>query len=311
MSAPEREYWRTTQWTLVQRAGQDGTPGTRSSRDQAWADLVERYRHPVERTVRYWLRGHSQAEEAVDDFFAYLLVQRVLPKADRERGRFRCFLQGVIRRYVQNWRRATRPVGRGTAEDEEEDAILAMASSADAADEVELAEERAWAEGLLEDALRRLCEDKPRDGALLVSSLGLDAGAAADRESLAASAGLTPNALRASPRRTTSTPSGRRSGHACARRTPSFSSTSVPSGTRLRRTPTDRGARGSRNLSRTSGSVQRVRTRRRCSVNSRGEGSSANGIATDCPTTFEGETSRPTCTVSLSVPFPRASAHSR
>jgi len=191
---PQREYWRTTRWTLVQRAGHDDSQDARPGRDQAWSELIDRYRDPVERTVRYWLRGNPQVDEAVDDFFTYLLVQRVLPKADRERGRFRCFLQGVIRRYVRHWRRASRPEGLGSAEDED-DELLASVVAVDATDEVELAEERAWAEGLLEGALRTLCQEKPRDGTLLVQSLGLGAEAAPDRETLAASAGLKPNAL--------------------------------------------------------------------------------------------------------------------
>lgn len=191
---PERareDFWGgPTRWTLVRRAAGSETG---EAGDRAWAELVERYRAPVERTVRYWLRGHSQVDEAVDDFFAHLLLKGILPKADPDQGRFRAFVQGVIRRYVQQWKRASRVDAAGG--EEEAGSLLGDLGAREDLDQVELDEERAWAEGLLAGALAQLVREKPRDGQLLLDAHGIPGGTPIEREALAASAGIKTNAL--------------------------------------------------------------------------------------------------------------------
>jgi RNA polymerase sigma factor (sigma-70 family) len=189
MSHQGKEYWRTTGWTIVQHAG--ASEG--HAREQAWRLLFERYRSPVENTLRYWLRGHPQVEDAVSDFFSHLLLNNVLPKADRTQGRFRGYLQGVIRNYAKQWRRQMRAQASGS--EEEQESLLGLPNADDGLDEVEQAEEQAWAKGLLAGAIGRLIEERPRDGSLLLRAWGLTREAPLTREELAASAELKPNAL--------------------------------------------------------------------------------------------------------------------
>ena len=158
----KEDIWRTTSWTLVREAA-----GGRSSpdADRIWRELVNRYRWPVERAVRRHLR--HDADVAAADFFAYLYGSEVLQRADPGVGRFRAYLQGVIRRYVQSWLRSDAGC---RAEDLEAIPLPSQDES-----EFELEEEAEWAESILHNALEMLDEKHPRDANILRRTTGLGA----------------------------------------------------------------------------------------------------------------------------------------
>lgn len=88
-----------TSWTLVQEAG----AGSRKSLEQ----LCRAYRIPVIAYIR--CRGHQDAEDLAQGFFAEILGTDFLAKADREKGTFRSYLDGGVRRYLA---RQLRDAGR-------------------------------------------------------------------------------------------------------------------------------------------------------------------------------------------------------
>src|SRR5262245_58513437 len=96
--------YRTTAWTLIRSAA--GRQPNANVQD-AWRALIERYRIPIAATLRRRL-GASNDEEAVDDFFAYLFENALLARVDPSQGRFRCYIQGVARRFAHAHRRGKR-----------------------------------------------------------------------------------------------------------------------------------------------------------------------------------------------------------
>jgi len=177
-----------TDWNLIRQASGQASG---AEHDVAWRKLVKRYDVPVRRTLRRLLRGDPSADEATDEFFSYLFRERILPKADPEQGRLRCFMQGVVRRYVQWWRRAS-SMPRGLADIDEVD----VGSDGDGeAGESEREEEMLWAEAVLGHALERVESASRRDAELLVRFYGLGGQPAASGQQLAEALGLSTNAV--------------------------------------------------------------------------------------------------------------------
>jgi DNA-directed RNA polymerase specialized sigma24 family protein len=175
-----------TRWSVVRRAA-DPAPGLEPERERAWRDLIERYREPVAASLARALRGDPSASEATDQFFGYLVEHGILRKADPEQGRFRCYVQGVVRRFALHWRRATRA---GEALELEEDLPLGHA-----AEPAEEADEARWASQVLSHAAARLFAEHPRDAELLLAMFGLPPFASASREELCTRFGLSADAF--------------------------------------------------------------------------------------------------------------------
>lgn len=152
-----------TDWSLIRKAS-DGAP--RVDRDRVWVDLIHRYERPVRRVLGRQLRGDPAVEEAVHDFFSDLFQKRqILERWDPSQGRFRCYIQGVIRRYALQWKR-----GHGSKMSQDVDAI----DVPDAVrNEVEHEEELVWADAILEHAIERLRKHSKRDAEILIGFYGL------------------------------------------------------------------------------------------------------------------------------------------
>lgn len=174
-----------TRWSLIERAA-----GQRPDEDvqHAWRQLLDRYRPAVEQSVRRVLRDHPQWQEAASDFFAYLYEQELLPRVDRDQGRFRCYMQGVLRRFALHWRRTS---GR-TSELDVDDVEIGGAEE-DA--EFERAEESAWALTILRNAMKRFQASHPRDAEFVFRAYGIAPWTASTREELCADFGVNPNQL--------------------------------------------------------------------------------------------------------------------
>lgn len=159
----ESSLWgRATDWSLVERAaGRDGE----GSRNEAWWELVQRYRHPIEVCLRARLPAHL-VTDGVPGFFGYLFEHRLLAKADRERGRFRCYVQGVMRRWTYHFLRRERAPAQVDF-DQGDEGRLADDPALDAE------EDRAWASRVLARALAKLRDTRPHDTELLADAYGL------------------------------------------------------------------------------------------------------------------------------------------
>jgi RNA polymerase sigma-70 factor (ECF subfamily) len=174
--------WALTSWGLVARAAEGGKEA-----DTAWATLMERYREPVLRAGRRILRGHPATGQILEEFAGYVFEHGLVGRADPERGLFRCYIQGVVRRFVLDAlkkRDARRAV-------EIEGLEVAATSEIDAGDQ----EESAWAEAVLTNAMRRYADEGTRDAEILLRFHGVAPYTPMGRDALCAEFDINANAL--------------------------------------------------------------------------------------------------------------------
>ena len=93
-----------TRWTLVARAGDDGTVANRARHD-----LVERYSGAAWRYMLALTKNENDAEELFQEF-ALRLLRGDLRRADPSRGRFRDYLKAVLVNLVRDRYRQRSPV---------------------------------------------------------------------------------------------------------------------------------------------------------------------------------------------------------
>ena len=101
--------FQTTHWTLVARAQQSDATAT----GKALSNFCEAYWPPLYAFVRR--RGHAspEAQDLVQGFFAHLLEQNTLSRADQDKGRLRTFLLGSLQNFLFNEYDRTRALKRG------------------------------------------------------------------------------------------------------------------------------------------------------------------------------------------------------
>jgi len=174
-----------TDWGLIRQAS-GGAPAF--DQNSVWLKLVNRYEGPVRRLLRRHLRGDPAVDDATNDFFSELFQkQQILHRADPDQGRFRCYIQGVVRRYALQWKRGhSSSVGRDVE-------TLQLADKRD--DEVEREEEIEWALAVLSHGLARLQREVPRDADLLQRFYGLAGLAPTSGEELARLRNMAPGTL--------------------------------------------------------------------------------------------------------------------
>ncbi len=102
--------FHTTHWSVVVLAAQR-EPSTFARR--ALSDFCQAYWPPLYTFVRR--RGHSpsDAQDLVQGFFAHLVAQETLSRADREKGRLRTFLLGSLQHFLANEYDRARTLKRG------------------------------------------------------------------------------------------------------------------------------------------------------------------------------------------------------
>jgi DNA-directed RNA polymerase specialized sigma24 family protein len=145
------DYFPTTHWTLVGRAGR----GDGEEKRKALSQLLQRYM-PALRAHLIYLK-HIQAERADDllqDFLLNKIIEReILRQADPARGRFRSFLLTSLNRFIiSEYRRdhtRKRSADQGVPIDENLDAGAKNHSPRNAFDV-------AWARQLLDQTIVRM-----------------------------------------------------------------------------------------------------------------------------------------------------------
>ena len=102
--------FQTTHWTLVLHARHSDP--TETARN-ALSNFCEAYWPPLYAFVRR--RGHASAEaqDLVQGFFAHLLEQNTLSRADQKKGRLRTFLLGSFQKFLFNESDRARALKRG------------------------------------------------------------------------------------------------------------------------------------------------------------------------------------------------------
>jgi DNA-directed RNA polymerase specialized sigma24 family protein len=173
--------WGRTQWSAAEslwpatrwdRAGHLGRGTTRAAQE-AWEDLVQRYRAPLERAARRQLARRlgrrptdADVEDGVQGFLALCFEKEWLLRADPAQGKFRAFVQTLLARYVNDTldaARAAKRGGRATHEDlgDVGDRAVARAPRPDESLDGD------WAALALERAIRAVEREHERYGLVL------------------------------------------------------------------------------------------------------------------------------------------------
>lgn len=90
-------------------AGQVDAPGS----SKALESLCRLYWYPIYVFLRRWGHPRQDASDLTQGFFAYVIELNLLRKADPDKGRFRSFLLGTLKRYVSNQQAKERALKRG------------------------------------------------------------------------------------------------------------------------------------------------------------------------------------------------------
>jgi RNA polymerase sigma factor (sigma-70 family) len=95
----------TTHWSVVRRAGVNGTPESR----EALETLCRTYWYPLYVYIRRRDHSSEDAQDLTQQFFALLLKHDYFRLADPKRGRLRTFLLRALENFLTNeWHRARR-----------------------------------------------------------------------------------------------------------------------------------------------------------------------------------------------------------
>jgi len=163
--APRTARFATTRWSIVLLAGRGQD---RAARD-ALSHLCEHYWYPIYAYVRR--RGYAppDAQDLTQEFFARMLAQHMLGKADPQRGRFRTFILTALGHFLADEWAKLRAQKRGGGQ-----GVLSLdLAAAERRFELEPADrdaspdrafDRLWATTLLDTVLRRLAAEYAREG---------------------------------------------------------------------------------------------------------------------------------------------------
>lgn len=146
-----------TEWTQLAGATLHGDEAGRA----ALEGLCRSYWEPVRRFViqRGW--PADEAPDLVQSFFLYLMDKGLLHQAEREKGRFRCFLQGILNNFLLRERERRMTLKRGSGQCHAE--LLEDMVITDSMAGLEF--DRQWALAVMQVALNRvLAECRARRG---------------------------------------------------------------------------------------------------------------------------------------------------
>jgi RNA polymerase sigma factor (sigma-70 family) len=156
------ESFTSTRWTIVLEAGDSAT----ASADAlgALSELCQIYWRPLYAFLRSQGYGPEDAQDLTQGFFAHLIETRAYARADREKGRFRSFLLGALKRFVGHARDRDRAQKRGGGS-----LLVELNEAALSEAEMNAAHcqnwstdgvfEREWAASLLRQTLDRLAQE--------------------------------------------------------------------------------------------------------------------------------------------------------
>jgi RNA polymerase sigma factor (sigma-70 family) len=145
-----------TLWSRVFAAGRNDLPHCA----KALEELCRAYWLPIYAFLRRWGHDRQDAHDLTQGFFAYLLEQNLIARADPDRGRFRSFLLGVLRNYASDEQDRVRAIKRGgnhkivSIDEETAEGFYANEPATDLTPERLF--ERRWAIAVLEQAMERL-----------------------------------------------------------------------------------------------------------------------------------------------------------
>ena len=156
--------FRTTNWSLVLKAGRDSTPQAR----EALANLCESYWHPLYAYIRCQGYDVEDTCDLTQAYFARLLEKDYLNQVEPKAGRFRTFLLTTLKHFLANeWNKAHASKRGGYQTFISLDSAIAEERyQIERADELtpEKLFERRWMLTVLERALERVSAEFSRIG---------------------------------------------------------------------------------------------------------------------------------------------------
>jgi DNA-directed RNA polymerase specialized sigma24 family protein len=161
-----------TQWTELAHATLHGDTQGRD----ALAQLCRLYWEPVKRCIMQRGWQAADTDDMTQNFFLYVMEKGVLHRADRERGKFRHFLQGVLTNFLHNERNRQLAAKRGGGVEHAELDETEFSSS----DQLEtgMVFDREWAQALMTTAMRLVeGECRAKRGEEAFDTLGVFLGA--------------------------------------------------------------------------------------------------------------------------------------
>ncbi len=172
--AAEGVCFTTTHWSVVLAARESASPGSQ----EALEKLCRAYWYPLYAYVRRQGYEPPDAQDLTQAFFARVLEKHYLAQAQREKGKFRCFLLGWLRHFLSDERDRARALKRGGGQPllslDEESAEARYRLEAVDETTAEKLYDRRWALTVLEQAWSRLREEYIRAGkAMLYEKLRL------------------------------------------------------------------------------------------------------------------------------------------
>jgi RNA polymerase sigma factor (sigma-70 family) len=154
----------TTHWSVVLSAGRSDTTLARAALEQ----LCGNYWPPLYAYVRRAGYSREEAQDLTQEFFARLLAQDTIAKADPARGRFRSFLLGSLKHFLAHeWEKAVAQKRGGGAQVlplEFDTAETRCAQPIAPGDTPDRAFDRQWALALLDVVLGRLRKEYTDSG---------------------------------------------------------------------------------------------------------------------------------------------------
>ena len=92
----------TTRWSLIQQAARYQTSQHHSQTESSIEEWVNQYRSAMYAFLRARKLSREDAEDCLQGFLSYLFEKNLLHKANKEKGKFRSFILGVLKNYVSN-----------------------------------------------------------------------------------------------------------------------------------------------------------------------------------------------------------------
>jgi RNA polymerase sigma factor (sigma-70 family) len=157
------DRFKATHWRVVLAAGHPGSPQSAHALNR----LCRTYWYPLYAYVRR--KGHSEpeAKDLTQEFFAQLLQNHLLARANPLKGKFRSYLLAAMDHFLANERRRAQTLKRGGGEiirSLDDTAQMRYATEPITNLSPERAYERQWALSLFEQALHRLKEQYGASG---------------------------------------------------------------------------------------------------------------------------------------------------
>jgi len=155
------KLFNTTHWSIVRRAKDDSLTALNL--------LFMNYREPMIVHLLGKAYTHHDATELVQGFCVHLIRKDFLLNVAKAKGKFRSFLLTALNNYIRDQVEHARAVKRGEGRvldslDEEDFEGERLHSPAAAIAAADLQYDRAWAQAVLQNALKRLEEESATSG---------------------------------------------------------------------------------------------------------------------------------------------------